>query len=198
MAHSYNIQKVSLGATSEEAFQFATKMCFSTGMLVSVCRDRVLVKKGELFSMPENFSLPGVDKFDTSIFHQLRVLDCEPVHQGAITVNTQFTVIDISQVDKSISQDTKDVLDLLPLHILVSDFTSHLNSMCYDPPHSKSTLGTSTTNVFEAEAITHLSPADMQCMMEKCDINGEITIFKFTRFVNLVCPHTNSEYNLLL
>ena len=163
MAGLFSIEKVTLGATSDEAFQLATQMCFSTGLLVSVCKDKFVVKKGEVLNIPSDFMLPGKDDLDASIFQELKVLDCEPVHQGTITVSTQITIIDISQTDEDTAKKCSDASKTIaPLHL--SDFASQIAS--FPPQHASSGLGKSHSTTFEVELLSEIHRTKLS---SKCD-----------------------------
>ena len=121
MSINFDITKLWLGAKSKKAFDVATEFTFNTKLLIAICKDKVTVQKNNQFQVSQSADLPESIPWDVNTLNDLTVLDCEPVHCGVLTVNTQFVVVDISDKNKVADNLTKSVE---PLYL--SDFTSAL------------------------------------------------------------------------
>ena len=125
-AEPFPIDTVTLGVKNPETFEWISKTeAFTAGMVVSVIQEKILVRKGDILFPPESPLFDSASGFNASMLSDLVVLDCAPLMQGLLTVNTEIIVIRIHDDDNSRTQTT--VEDLSP--VILSDFASCMISM---------------------------------------------------------------------
>ncbi|XP_072031477.1 peroxisomal ATPase PEX6-like [Amphiura filiformis] len=93
----FPLTKVIFGSKSSQCYDWAKNHVFSTGLLVSACQQKVLVRNRDLFLAPVIPVFDSDDAYDLSNYLDLVALECEPVMQGVITVNTSIV---ITQMDE--------------------------------------------------------------------------------------------------
>ena len=141
----FPIDTVTLGVKSSETFEWLNKAdTFTTGLVVSVCQEKILVRKGDMFFAPESPMFDSDSGFTTSMLSDLVVLDCAPLTQGLLTVNTEMIVIRIPDEDNSVEPTA--VEEVSP--VILSDFAScmqnfngaflHSHLLDMKPPKKKS------------------------------------------------------------
>lgn len=122
MAIIPTVENVTLGALSKADFDLANKFSFSTGILISICKDKLLVEKGDFFKFPQELDLQEKIACD-SLSKGLKILDCQPFHKGTVTINTKFVVVDISDKQKT-QVDSQNKICAQAIHL--SEFVSPL------------------------------------------------------------------------
>ena len=141
-AEPFPIDTVTLGVKNPETFEWISKTeAFTTGMVVSVIQEEILVRKGDMFFPPESPLFDSASGFTASMLSDLVVLDCAPLTQGLLTVNTEIIVIRIHDDANSTTQTTGE--DVSP--VILSDFAScmlqfngsFLQSHILDKEHSR-------------------------------------------------------------
>ncbi|XP_064599683.1 peroxisomal ATPase PEX6-like [Liolophura sinensis] len=143
----YSVQKVIIGAKNSDILQWTQKVKFGAGLIVSVCQEKVLVRESDIFLAPFPKIFLEDPTFDQGYYFDLHVLECVPVCQGLLTVNTEIVIILNSDVNiddlhlheshenellgsRSKVISTKKSLDLAISNLCISDFSSPL-SMLY-------------------------------------------------------------------
>ena len=121
----FPIHTVTLGVKNQETFEWISKTAtFTTGLVVSVCQEKILIRKGGAFIAPDSPLFDSDSGFTTRMLSDLIILDCTPLKQGILTVNTEMIVIRIPGDDNSIQPTT--VEDTKP--VILSDFASSMRS----------------------------------------------------------------------
>ena len=120
------LTKVTLQASNANVFTWANSHVFSTGLLVNVCNQhKVLACKGNIFAIPHSRLFENDTDFDVKFLTDLTTVDAEPFHQGAITLKTEFVILNNTLPDvKSTSNEDEinAVKSRKPFAIHVSDF----------------------------------------------------------------------------
>ena len=91
--HIFPLQKIVVGVASDQALAWAKNKFFSTGLLLSVCQQKVLVRQNDVFLAPNNTLFSHGENFDMSFFFDMKVISCEPMQQGRLAVNTEIVII---------------------------------------------------------------------------------------------------------
>lgn len=142
----YPVQKVIIEAKNTDVLQWTQKVKFGAGLIVSVCQEKVLVREGDVFLAPFPKIFLEDPTFDQGYYFDLQVLECVPVCQGMLTVNTEIVIILNSDANindlhllksheygmlgsgsKPISP--KNTLDLPVSNICISDFSLPLSTL---------------------------------------------------------------------
>ena len=122
----FSIHSVTLGVKSQETFEWISKTgTFTTGLVVSVCQEKILIRKGDAFIAPDSPLFDSDSGFTTRMLSDLIILDCTPLRQGILTVNTEMIVIRIPGDDNSM-QPTNVEDAAQP--VILSDFASSMLS----------------------------------------------------------------------
>ena len=111
----FHIDRLTVGVASQEAFSLAQKTLFSTGLLVAVCQQRVLVRKGDIFLAPFSHIFSQDELFTRELFFDMTILECEPLMQGILAVHTEIMIV--NQVPPLDSTDGHASYDANPSHI---------------------------------------------------------------------------------
>ena len=113
------IEKMVLSVSSEKAFEWANQKLFSTGLLINVCDQRVLVRKGDCFLTPYSSLFAKDCVFTMDMLYDICVRDCIPVRQGILSINTEILIIRQNDEDT----DPLGSQEILVKPLLISDFT---------------------------------------------------------------------------
>lgn len=98
---AFPFTKVVYGAKTKRCYEWAKNRVFSTGLLVSVCQQRVLARLHDSFLAPVIPVLSQDEAYSLQLYEELLTLECEPTMQGVISVNTAVIITDLSaNVDK--------------------------------------------------------------------------------------------------
>ncbi|XP_063959039.1 peroxisomal ATPase PEX6-like [Lytechinus pictus] len=93
---SFPLAKAVFGARTSRCYEWSKKRLFSTGLLVSACQQKVLVRANDRFLAPVIPVFSGDETYSLANYMDLIALECEPVTQGIISVNTSIVITDIS------------------------------------------------------------------------------------------------------
>ena len=103
----FPISKLVLGAKTKEAFEWISATHnFTTGLVISVCQEQVIIQKGDVFLAPSSsfFKCNPCD---------LVVLDCEPLAKGVLTVTTEIVIAQVPAIaaDNGATDDVHPTVD---------------------------------------------------------------------------------------
>ncbi|MGH0175516.1 UNVERIFIED_CONTAM: hypothetical protein FKN15_070822 [Acipenser sinensis] len=126
------LSKIVIGARSRQSFKWASSEKFSNGLLIlaSCQKENLLARQGDVFAIPYH-PLFGEDVAQVNHYLlDLVILECTPVMQGVITVNTRVVVADFREMAQNHaalegSNHGHRVLQSL----YVSDFAHYVNSL---------------------------------------------------------------------
>ncbi|XP_071494820.1 peroxisomal ATPase PEX6-like [Diadema antillarum] len=93
---AFPLAKVVFGARTTRCYDWSKKRLFSTGLLVSACQQKVLVRAHDRFLAPVIPVFSEDEAYSLANYADLIALECEPVMQGIISVNTAIVITDIS------------------------------------------------------------------------------------------------------
>lgn len=93
---AFPLTKVVFGARTSRCYEWSKKRLFSTGLLVSACQQKVLVRANDRFLAPVIPVFSGDETYSLANYMDLIALECEPVTQGIISVNTSIVITDMS------------------------------------------------------------------------------------------------------
>lgn len=96
---AFPLTKVVYGAKTKRCYDWAKNRVFSTGLLVSVCQQRVLARLHDSFLAPIIPVLNQDEAYSLQFYQDILTLECEPIVQGVISVNTSVIITDISSSD---------------------------------------------------------------------------------------------------
>lgn len=139
----FPLTKVIFGAKTAQCYEWAKNHVFSTGLLVSACQQKVLVRNGDQFLAPVIPVFHSDDAYNMSNYHDLVALECEPVMQGVITVNTSIVITQMDGSDDDVQNRVGNTAEdrhndernnhagvvILPEPRLVSEFALQLNDV---------------------------------------------------------------------
>ncbi|MGH0160970.1 UNVERIFIED_CONTAM: hypothetical protein FKN15_057770 [Acipenser sinensis] len=126
------LSKIVIGARSRQSFKWASSEKFSNGLLIlaSCQKENLLARQGDVLAIPYH-PLFGEDVAQVNHYLlDLVILECTPVMQGVITVNTRVVVADFREIAQNHaalegSNHGHRVLQSL----YVSDFAHYVNSL---------------------------------------------------------------------
>ncbi|KAL1006167.1 hypothetical protein UPYG_G00068760 [Umbra pygmaea] len=128
----FALSKVVIGARTRQSFKWARSERFSNGLLVlASCQGQLLLaREGDPLSLPYH-PLLGDDLAQVQqCLSDLVVLECTPVTQGMVTVNTTVVVADCRDLGQQGTVETLNALAARQLSSLfVSDFAHYANSL---------------------------------------------------------------------
>uniref|UniRef100_A0A6Q2XD70 Peroxisomal ATPase PEX6 n=1 Tax=Esox lucius TaxID=8010 RepID=A0A6Q2XD70_ESOLU len=128
----FALSKVVLGARTRQSSKWASSERFSNGLLIlASCQGQLLLaRQGDSLSLPYH-PLLGDDISQVQTFlSNLVVLECTPVTQGMVTVNTTVVVADCRDLANHGTLETLNTLATRKLtSIFVSDFAHYANSL---------------------------------------------------------------------
>ncbi|XP_041350807.1 peroxisome assembly factor 2-like [Gigantopelta aegis] len=126
----FPLKRVVFAVSNLEAYLWLQQNKFSNGMLVEVCEQhKALVRKDDvlLVSYPSMFL--DDDKFHRSWYFSMRAVECSPLQQGAITINTEvvlfydeYTRMSFVEKRKRLSTTTIEHMLSKSEGLLMSDF----------------------------------------------------------------------------
>ncbi|KAJ8366128.1 hypothetical protein SKAU_G00149590 [Synaphobranchus kaupii] len=128
------LSKIVIGARSRQAFKWASSDKFSNGLLIlaSCQKQTLLARQGDVLLVPyhplfgEDIAQVHQHQFD------LVALECAPVTQGVITVNTSVLVTDcrdLVQTPGTLELSYKAPMTRTLTSLYVSDFAHYANSL---------------------------------------------------------------------
>ncbi|XP_022094696.1 peroxisome assembly factor 2-like [Acanthaster planci] len=131
----FPLSKVVFGARSSRCYEWARNRLFSTELLVSTCQQKVLVRSGDQFLAPVIHKFSKDETQSRSNYQNLIALECEPVMQGIISVNTSIVITQVEDTtysdagpvngeEDSIDRLSKNdpAVDLFPEPLIISEF----------------------------------------------------------------------------
>nr|XP_015218011.1 PREDICTED: peroxisome biogenesis factor 6 isoform X2 [Lepisosteus oculatus] len=133
LASPIGLSKIVVGAKSRQSFKWANSDKFSNGLLIlaSCQKQNVLARQGDVLLVPYH-PLFGDDIAQVNqYFLDLVVLECTPVTQGVITVNTTVVVTDcrdLAQNHGPLEGSSQASTTRLLTSLYASDFAHYANS----------------------------------------------------------------------
>uniref|UniRef100_A0A8C7MJT2 Peroxisomal ATPase PEX6 n=1 Tax=Oncorhynchus kisutch TaxID=8019 RepID=A0A8C7MJT2_ONCKI len=128
----FSLRKVVIGARTRQSFKWANSDKFSNGLLVlASCQGQpLLARQGDSLSLPYHPLLgDDISQVQHSLF-DLVVLECTPITQGMITINTTVVVTDCRDIAQHGALETSNALATRNLtSLFVSDFAHYANSL---------------------------------------------------------------------
>ncbi|KAL5008589.1 hypothetical protein ScPMuIL_014170 [Solemya velum] len=103
------VEHVVIGVKDHKTFKALQNIEFSSGLLCQICANPVLVRSDDAFLAP----LPGdfltKNQFSSSIYFNVEVLECAPLSQGLLSVNTSMVISfsDFSTLSPQIELDPR-------------------------------------------------------------------------------------------
>ena len=89
------LARVTIAAQSKTAYQWINTAAFSTGLLVSNIQDKLIIEQGKVFPQPRSIQLFETDaNFETDLFQDLYILECDPVQKGVLSMQTEILVVE--------------------------------------------------------------------------------------------------------
>ncbi|CAB1344770.1 unnamed protein product [Coregonus sp. 'balchen'] len=128
----FALRKVVIGARTRQSFKWASSDTFSNGLLIlASCQGQLLLaRQGDSLSLPYHPLLgDDISQVQQYLF-DLVVLECTPVTQGMITINTTLVVTDCRDIAQRGALETYNALATRTLtSLFVSDFAHYANSL---------------------------------------------------------------------
>ncbi|XP_061172817.1 peroxisomal ATPase PEX6-like isoform X1 [Saccostrea echinata] len=135
--HLFPIQKVVIGVTDYVTFKWLQKIDFSAAMVNEVCKHAVLLKVNDIFLAPYPELFFHDDKFSPAMYYHMHILECCPLRQGILSVDTELVLSYIGDKEPAspdsdfvLQSPTKAVKTLE--HFLMSDFCQPLKPTSLD------------------------------------------------------------------
>lgn len=122
------LKRIVLGARTKQSFKWACSEQFCSGLLVllSCPGQTLLARQGDSLLLPFHHSLGAAH----AQMSEVLVLECTPVSQGMITVDTSVLVSDCRDLDLNTSSSSIMISSRLASSSLcVSDFAQYANSL---------------------------------------------------------------------
>ncbi len=165
------LRRVVLGVPSRDPNQFQS-VCeekFSTSLLLASCKTQLRACAGEKLSLspslfPQNVWRTSDCGNDRLL--ELQVLECEPLHCGLITVNTEIVLTRLNPETRSEDRNSSDNSDAC---VLMSDFAQGLGESFELGSLSENSCAVST--VLEAAITTDPSILDFP-NTDNCNVIG--------------------------
>ncbi|XP_030627422.1 peroxisome assembly factor 2 [Chanos chanos] len=178
------LNKVVIGARTRQSFKWAISEKFSNGLLVlaSCQRQTLLARQGDILLLPYH-PLLGEDAAQVNQYlSDLVVLECSPVMQGVITINTSVVVSDCRDIGyhhgtvelSNNSFNSRNVITSL----FASDFAHYANS-----------LG-SGSSLLNSQLLDH---TDFSALLEALECRLEIRVIDLSSFHRQGKISTNQE-----
>ncbi|XP_041044071.1 peroxisome assembly factor 2 [Carcharodon carcharias] len=122
------LTKVVLGARSKASLCWAGSQSFANGLLVLTCqRQQILLRQGDAPNVPYH-PLFGEDSGEVfGHLLELVVLECQPVLQGLLSVNTSLVLTDFRDPNQLHANELQSARLLQPLY--VSDFAHYTRAL---------------------------------------------------------------------
>ncbi|XP_043531544.1 peroxisome assembly factor 2-like [Chiloscyllium plagiosum] len=129
LVHSVPIlTKVVLGARSKASLYWAGSQNFANGLLVLICQQQqILLRQGDVPVIPYHpiFGEDSGEVFTNLL--ELVVLECQPVLQGVLSVNTSLVLTEFREASQLPCSELQPVRHLQPL--CVSDFAHYTSGV---------------------------------------------------------------------
>ncbi|XP_073700499.1 peroxisomal ATPase PEX6 [Garra rufa] len=124
------LKKIVIGARTKQSFKWASSEKFSNGLLIlaSCPGQTLLARQGDALLIPYHHLLGEEAAQVQQYLSDVLVLECTPVSQGMITVDTSVVVSDCRDLDLSIPSITS-TSRLSANSLFVSDFAQYANSL---------------------------------------------------------------------
>lgn len=123
------LKRIVLGARTKQSFRWASSEKFSSGLVVltSCHTHTLLARQGDALLIPHHHCLGDDAAQVQQYLSDVMVLECTPVSQGIITVNTSVLVTDCRDLAFSAGVDVTSKPSSSSL--FVSDFAQYANSL---------------------------------------------------------------------
>ncbi|GCC40604.1 hypothetical protein chiPu_0024810, partial [Chiloscyllium punctatum] len=129
LVHSVpTLTKVVLGARSKASLYWAGSQNFANGLLVLICQQQqILLRQGDVPVIPYHpiFGEDSSEVFTNLL--ELVVLECQPVLQGVLSVNTSLVLTEFREASQLPCSELQPVRHLQPL--CVSDFAHYTSGV---------------------------------------------------------------------
>ncbi|XP_051550372.1 peroxisome assembly factor 2 [Myxocyprinus asiaticus] len=131
------LKKIVIGARTKSSFKWASSEKFSNALLIlSSCHGQTLLaRQGDVLLLPYHHLL-GEDASQVQQYlSDVMVLECTPVSQGRITVDTCVVVSDCRDLSFNDAMDQISIINqtrLAASSLFVSDFAQYANSLSSD------------------------------------------------------------------
>ncbi|KAK7127235.1 hypothetical protein R3I94_018425 [Phoxinus phoxinus] len=121
------LKRIVLGARTKQSFKWACSEQFCSGLLVllSCPGQTLLARQGDALLLPFHHSLGAAH----AQMSEVLVLECTPVSQGMITVDTSVLVSDCRDLDLNTTSSVMISPRLASSSLCVSDFAQYANSL---------------------------------------------------------------------
>ncbi|KAL0159242.1 hypothetical protein M9458_042967, partial [Cirrhinus mrigala] len=122
------LKKIVIGARTKQSFKWASSEKFSNGLLIlASCHGQTLLaRQGDALLIPYHHLLGEEAAQVQQYLSDVIVLECTPVSQGMITVDTSVVVSDCRDLDLT---NTNITSRLSASSLFVSDFAQYANSL---------------------------------------------------------------------
>ncbi|XP_050951099.1 peroxisome assembly factor 2 [Labeo rohita] len=122
------LKKIVIGARTKQSFKWASSEKFSNGLLIlASCHGQTLLaRQGDALLIPYHHLLGEEAAQVQQYLSDVMVLECTPVNQGMITVDTSVVVSDCRDLDMT---NTNITSRLSASSLFVSDFAQYANSL---------------------------------------------------------------------
>ncbi|XP_035666176.1 peroxisome assembly factor 2-like [Branchiostoma floridae] len=132
LVKAFPLSRLVIGTRKQQCYNWANGVMFGTGLLVAVCQQKLLARKGDVMLAPV---LPMLGDADTVLqqYFDMTVLECEPALQGVVTVNTSV-IVTLMDEESEAGGDTSLQAErdgVSPPIAVVSDFASCLQTLEY-------------------------------------------------------------------
>uniref|UniRef100_A0A8C1HB13 Peroxisomal ATPase PEX6 n=1 Tax=Cyprinus carpio carpio TaxID=630221 RepID=A0A8C1HB13_CYPCA len=123
------LKKIVIGARTKQSFKWASSEKFSNALLIlASCHGQTLLaRQGDALLIPYHHLLGEEAAQVQQCLSEVMVLECTPVSQGRITVDTSVVVSDCRDLDLSNTSTTTSRLSASSL--FVSDFAQYASSL---------------------------------------------------------------------
>uniref|UniRef100_UPI00398F2AF8 peroxisomal ATPase PEX6-like n=1 Tax=Pristiophorus japonicus TaxID=55135 RepID=UPI00398F2AF8 len=159
------LSKVVLGARSRASLRWASSQNFANGLLILSCQhQQVLLRQGDSPTVPYH-PLFGEDS-GLVLAHllELVVLECQPVLQGVLTINTSLVLTDFREANQPQPSELQPLRLLQPL--CVSDFAHYAGSLW------GAGLGLEPSRPLDCDFMTFLQALECRLEVRVCDLPG--------------------------
>ncbi|KAL1250824.1 hypothetical protein QQF64_018620 [Cirrhinus molitorella] len=122
------LQKIVIGARTKQSYKWASSEKFSNGLLIlASCHGQTLLaRQGDALLIPYHHLLGEEAAQVQQYLSDVMVLECTPVSQGVITVDTSVVVSDCRDLELTSTTITSK---LSSSSLFVSDFAQYANSL---------------------------------------------------------------------
>ncbi|XP_071080015.1 peroxisomal ATPase PEX6-like [Haliotis cracherodii] len=150
--HLFPLRKVVIAVSDKEAYTWLRNNKFSNGIITEIIQHEVVAKKDQDFLAPYPPLFLEDNTFQCTWFSTMKVVECTPLHQGIVTVNTEivlffdeFTNQTIVDRRKRLSTATIEHLISKPDNLYVSDFCRSISTVSNQTDRSRHTSGSASS-----------------------------------------------------